>query len=75
MSWNSTAFNGDQEINRLGMVLSQHVQCCFRLAPYSGHGKPVFECRHLRVFPVFAIKGAIQSGDWSDIQGNHQNLD
>ena len=65
--------NGEQEVDQLGIALSRHIPCPVRLSPYSNHAKPVFECQCLKTFPLFAVKGAVKSGDWSFITAKHLN--
>ena len=72
MSWQPV--NPDREIDLLGRELSLRVPCNFRIAPYSNHAKPIFECSHFASFPVFAIKGALNSGDWSMSVARHNEM-
>ena len=71
MSW-EPVLNGEQDTDNLGRQLSRHIPCAVRVAPYSNHDKPIFECQHHLTFPIFVVKGAVLSGDWSMITESHK---
>jgi hypothetical protein len=73
MSWEPIT-NGEMEIDKLGKKLSKALGCPIRLAPYSNHAKPIFECMHHRTFPLFALRGAVSSGDWSHVLESHREV-
>lgn len=66
--------NGDSDIDNLGKALSTHIGCAVRLAPYSNHSKPIFECRHGIPFPIFAVSSAVINQEWGDIIERHNSF-
>jgi hypothetical protein len=75
MSWEHSPLN-DGELESAGEELSKHIPGCqFRLAPYSNNTKPIFECYHSLTFPLFAVKGAIATGDWEMIIQRHKEVE
>jgi hypothetical protein len=62
--------NGAQhEIDRAGSELSIHLDCPVH---YPAYGKRLDECRCGVTFPVFAVDGALASGDWTLIDKQHK---
>ena len=59
------------EVETLGLELSGQVQCTVRFCGEHWK-KPVFECWHGVTWPMFALQGAQESGDWSHIIQRHQ---
>jgi hypothetical protein len=62
----------NRETDNLGKELSTHLSCAVRLAPYSNNAKPIFECKHNIPFAMFVVKGAVSTGNWSEIIKRHQ---
>ena len=64
-----------EEINLLGLELSNHIHCAVR---FPAHEKNLFECHCTNldhegiIFPVFIVKAALESGDWSHIDEMHR---
>jgi hypothetical protein len=59
------------EYDILGEELSRWIECPVRYAPYSNYDKPMFECYCGKPFPIFAVKGAMESGNWDLILQRH----
>jgi hypothetical protein len=64
-----------QEVDILGLELSNHIHCAVRYPVYDKH---IFECHCVNenregiTFPVFAVAGAHESGDWAEIIKRHE---
>lgn len=59
------------EIDSLGAELNRRLDCGIRYCA-AGYNKPIFECEHNIPFPLFAVKGAKDSGDWTHIIKRHK---
>ena len=57
-----------QEIEELGRALNLKLGCP---AHYPAFGKRLFECKCGVLFPVFTVKAAVDTGDWSMILKQH----
>ncbi len=73
MDWNMINQQGDWEVvDSLGRDLSAILHCPVRYCA-SHYDKNVYECSHSIVFPKFAVQGAQESGDWSQIMEHHHD--
>lgn len=69
--WNPTMQQGESyEVDQLGRELSKQLHCTVR---YGNFNKPMFECWHHVTFAAFVVRGAIMSGNWSDIIKKHDD--
>lgn len=72
-SWSLMQNQGESElIDSLGSDLSAIIHCPVRYCEAHYH-KKVFECRCQKIFPVFVVQGAQESGDWLPIMEYHKN--
>jgi hypothetical protein len=71
MLWEAIPQQGDfEKVDELGRDLSAILHCPVRYCA-AHYEKSVFECKHSIVFPKFAVQGAQESGDWSQIMQRH----
>ena len=72
MEWTSVSQQGEwDKVDSLGKDLSAILFCPVRFCAYH-YDKPVWECKHLVVFPKFAVQAAQDSGDWSQVMQHHR---
>jgi hypothetical protein len=69
-NWGAYMQQGNlEELNKCGGELSIKIKCPVH---YPAFNKPYFECKCNVVFPDYAIKGALSTGNWSDIINKHE---
>ncbi len=73
-SWGYFIQGSDQqlEVDELGSILSLVLDCAVH---YPAYGKNLFECTHGAIFPLFAVRGAANARDWSQIKERHNPVE
>ncbi len=61
-------FQNLENLDLIGRELSLRIDCPVH---YPAWDKPVFECKHLTQFPMFALKEAVKTNDWDYIVEHH----
>jgi len=62
--------NEDQQfLNKAGGELSKVIDCAVH---YPAFDKRMFECKCGVLFPVFVVRSALDSGDWSAVLKQHE---
>ena len=71
MAWGAYVQQGNlEELDMLGSELSKVLHCPVH---YPAWNKNMFECKCEITFPVYMVKAAVETKDWSSVIEIHKN--